>query len=97
MWDMNEITEINYRREHIYHIVFDDGSEGEVDFSVYLNRGPIFEPLRDTDVFRRATIEGGTIAWPNGADIAPETLYSKVHHPPASISSQDAEEHPLPS
>ena len=97
MWDMNEVTEIRYKRDYIYYIAFDDGSNGEVDFSVYMDRGPIFEQLRDPSVFRKATIEGGTIAWPNGADIAPETLYDKVHHPPATISSQDAEERRLPS
>lgn len=56
---------------------FDDGMRAVVDFSEFLNRGPVFEELKDQRVFRRAYIEGGTIAWPNGADVAPETLYEK--------------------
>jgi hypothetical protein len=78
MWDMNDVTRIEYKKGFIYHIVFDDGKSGDVDFSEYLDRGPVFEPLRDKSLFKNATIEGGTISWPNGADIAPETLYDKI-------------------
>lgn len=80
MWDMNEVTKVEYRGEYVYHILFDDGLQGEIDFSVYLSREAIFEPLKDRAFFSRATVEGGAIAWPNGADIAPETIYEKLLH-----------------
>ncbi len=58
---------------------FSNGEVREVDLERYLH-GPIFEPLRkDPDLFPQMHIEGGTIAWPNGADIAPETLYEDSH------------------
>lgn len=60
-------------------------TEGEkvLDFERWLE-GPVFEPLRDLTFFRRFFVEGGTVAWPNGADIAPETLYdAEPAHLPA--------------
>jgi hypothetical protein len=78
MWNMNDVIKIEYKQGLVYHVVFDDGKNGDIDFSEYIGRGPVFEPLQDMAFFQKAVIEGGTISWPNGADIAPETLYEKI-------------------
>lgn len=78
MWNMNDVVKIAYRDDYVFHVEFDDGVAGDIDFQEYVNKGPVFFPLESKDFFKRAVIEGGTISWPNGADIAPETLYEKI-------------------
>jgi hypothetical protein len=75
-----DVIDARYVREFTLWIKFEDGSEGEVDLSPELY-GPVFEPLKDPEYFRRFRVdpELGTIAWPNGADLAPEFLYDKIH------------------
>jgi hypothetical protein len=68
------VVRAQYRGTYRIHVTFNDRSEGTIDFRRWL-KGPVFEPLRDLDYFRRFFVDGGTVAWPNGADIAPETLY----------------------
>ena len=87
MWNMNDIVEIVYKRPYIYYIVFDDGVRGEIDFAEYLQKGSVFVPLKEISFFKKASIEGGTISWPNGVDIAPETLYEKLKQNPINASS----------
>jgi hypothetical protein len=66
-----------YRGGHTICLLFNDGVESTVDFSDWLT-GPIFEPLQDPGYFQRFFLDGGTVIWPNGADIAPETLYERA-------------------
>ena len=63
-------------RDYVVEFTFLDGTQRQIDIEPFL-RGPLFEPLRSPDAFRKFKVdkEGGTIVWPNGADIAPETLY----------------------
>lgn len=56
---------------------FNTGESGEVDLSGELD-GEIFEPLRDPALFATAYQHPvmRTVAWANGADLAPEFLLS---------------------
>ncbi|RXK82178.1 DUF2442 domain-containing protein [Chlorobaculum sp. 24CR] len=51
---------------------------GDVDFSEYPQKGPVFATLKEPGFFRKAFIDGGSVAWPNGADVAPESLYEQL-------------------
>ncbi|HZD10431.1 MAG TPA: DUF2442 domain-containing protein [Candidatus Binatia bacterium] len=66
-----------YCGEFKIRLVFCDGVEGIVDFSSWLS-GEVFEPLKQPEYFARFFLDGGTVAWPNGADIAPETLHERA-------------------
>ena len=69
------VIEAHYVSGYRIDLLFNTGVRKTVDFSHWL-KGPVFEPLRNREAFRKFHIDGGTICWPNGADIAPETLYS---------------------
>ena len=72
-----EVIEAEYRGDYRIRLVFTDGVRGTVGFSDWLV-GPVFDPLKDREYFARFSIEGGTVTWPNGADIAPETLHERA-------------------
>ena len=57
------------------HVTFTDGSERDIDLEQYLH-GPVFEQIRnDPETFRQIMVDKGALAWPNGANIDPDTLY----------------------
>jgi len=71
------VIRAEYRGAYRIHLTFNDNTERTVDFAQLLE-GPVFEPLKDQVFFQRFFLEAGTVVWPNGADIAPETLYAQA-------------------
>ena len=65
--------------DHRLRLLFDDGTAGDVDLSKLEWRG-VFEPLRDPKYFAKVKVDtdAATVVWPNGADLAPETLYAEA-------------------
>jgi hypothetical protein len=71
------VRRAKYVLDYIVEFTFADGSVREIDFEPHL-WGPVSEPLKDKEYFHNFRIRYGTITWPNGADVAPETLHSGV-------------------
>jgi len=74
--EIHEVIDAKLIKDYTLEFVFDDLTRGQVDLKQYLGRG-IFRDLINPEQFRQFKVDAelGTITWPNGADIAPETLY----------------------
>jgi len=68
---------------------FDDGAEGDIDVRSTTTFEGVFEPLSDPASFSRVRVDedAGTIVWPNGADLDPLVLHSKVTGIPIAMDS----------
>lgn len=73
-------TEVTPLPGYRLHLRFNNGEAGEVDLSNELD-GEVFEPLRDPVQFATAMQHPvmKTVAWANGADLAPEFLIELLH------------------
>ncbi|OGC00635.1 hypothetical protein A2V82_04520 [candidate division KSB1 bacterium RBG_16_48_16] len=73
-----DIISATYIDHYNIEITFDDGKKGVVDFSKYLEKGGIFDRFKDIEYFKNFAVneELGIIAWKDGVDVSPETLYS---------------------
>ena len=70
------VTEVKVVGKYSLELAFDNGVRKRVNLQRELY-GPIFEPLRDPAYFAKAYVDpdSRTVAWPNGADFAPDFLY----------------------
>jgi Protein of unknown function (DUF2442) len=74
-----DITAAEVVRHGVLRLTFADGLSGEVDVLDRM-RGPVFADARTPEGFARLAVdmETGTVVWPSGADLAPDTLYERV-------------------
>ena len=77
------VTKVQVIPPYGLRLTFTDGSSGDIDFRarLYLRDTGVFAELRDPALFAKVWVdhEAETIVWPNGADVAPETLYEEAH------------------
>jgi hypothetical protein len=74
-----DITTVAIVRHGVLRLTFADGMSGEVAVLERM-RGPVFDVARTPEGFALAEVdaETGTVVWPGGADLAPDTLYERV-------------------
>jgi len=61
-------------------VSFNDGLSGIVDVSALVNGAAagVFEALRAPTFFATAYLDCGAVAWPNGADLAPDAMHKEI-------------------
>jgi hypothetical protein len=76
---LNRITVAEPRPDYRLWIRFADGAEGEVSLKHLVGIG-IFGSWEDENEFLKVTVdpESGTVSWPGGIDLAPDSLYGKI-------------------
>jgi hypothetical protein len=84
---MKDVIEVKALAGLRLHIRFEDGVTGELDLKELVCFEGVFAPLREPARFAEVRVhpELGTICWPNGADLDPDVLYSRISGQPIRI------------
>ena len=74
-----DIISVSVVRHGALDLTFADGLRGEVEVLERM-RGPVFAQATTISGFAAVKVdaESGTVVWPGGADLAPDTLYERV-------------------
>ncbi len=74
-----DITAATVAAHGVLRLTFADGLSAEVDVLDRM-RGTVFAEARTHEGFAKVAVdpETGTVVWPGGADLAPDTLYVRA-------------------
>ena len=72
------VTKVVPNGDYTLSVGFDNGEEGILDMSPYLDFG-VFQRISDYEYFKRVRIAFDTIEWDRGVDLDPEFVYAKCN------------------
>jgi Protein of unknown function (DUF2442) len=77
-WDVVEVRSIAPRE---LSIRFADGLSGVIHIDLSFCTG-VFDPLRNDQLVGSAQVNNGVLVWPNGLDLAPDSMYREIKRSP---------------
>ncbi|MEO8299140.1 MAG: DUF2442 domain-containing protein [Burkholderiales bacterium] len=73
-WDVKRVSAV---ADYKLYVELVNGHKGIFDVKPYLDR-PALRVLRDERYFAQVGIQLGAVTWPDGQDIAPDTLVAEL-------------------
>ena len=76
---MIKLVSASLLHDKVLHLVFSDGSEGDLDIAAVLTRDTaLTRPLAQPEYFSRFFLELGALCWPNGLEFSAGSLHEKL-------------------
>ena len=71
---MNKVVSVTANVDLSLDLKFENGSSKRFDVRPYLDY-EFFTELKNPDYFKEVSVAFGTVQWPHGQDISPDTLF----------------------
>lgn len=75
MYIVPKPIEVKALENYDLYIKFEDGKEKIYNVKHLIEKFSFYKNLKDVNYFKCVKVNGNTIVWKNGEDIAPENLY----------------------
>ena len=73
-----DVSRVRALDGHQIEVTLQDGRHGRFDMAPYLEFG-VFKRLQEPGYFAQVAVQFGAVTWPDGQDIAPETLLASMY------------------
>ena len=76
MEELLDVVEVKAKIDYTLDLIFENGAKRSFDMSGLLCKKP-FLRIKSLPLFLMAKVDYGTVVWPGGIDVAPETLWDQ--------------------